>query len=232
MEHYYQPEIECAPYEEIRKIQSEKLVKQVKHVWDNVPYYRKKMEEKGVTPDDIKSVDDLHKLVASLASEGGIIKKQTKPKSGIHSVQIKEDPSRKPQRVLITWLADEPGIFSLVKKWIEPEDFADDLYKSIATKMWSGLSDGSFDPSRVLDHFTEEEEHREVAELFNTNLVQVETKEEREKAIRDILYEVKKSGFEKRLSQMAADDPEKWNFTLKGKRGLEELSKSKIVLEK
>ena len=42
MEHYYQPEIECAPYEEIRKIQSEKLVKQVKHVWDNVPYYRKK----------------------------------------------------------------------------------------------------------------------------------------------------------------------------------------------
>ena len=37
-------------------------VKQVKRVWDNVPYYRKKMEEKGVTPDDIKSVDDLHKL--------------------------------------------------------------------------------------------------------------------------------------------------------------------------
>ena len=62
MERYYQQDIECAPYEEIRKIQSEKLVKQVKHVWDNVPYYRKKMEEKGVTPDDIKSVDDLHKL--------------------------------------------------------------------------------------------------------------------------------------------------------------------------
>ena len=62
MERYYQKDIECAPYEEIRKIQSEKLVKQVKHVWDNVPYYRKKMEEKGVTPDDIKSVDDLHKL--------------------------------------------------------------------------------------------------------------------------------------------------------------------------
>ena len=59
---YFQPEIECASREEIRRIQSEKLVKQVKHVWDNVPYYRKKMEEKGVTPDDIKSVDDLPKL--------------------------------------------------------------------------------------------------------------------------------------------------------------------------
>ena len=62
MERYYQEEIECASREEILKIQSEKLVAQVKHVWDNVPYYRKKMEEKGVTPDDIKSVDDLHKL--------------------------------------------------------------------------------------------------------------------------------------------------------------------------
>ncbi len=62
MEHYFQKEIECASQEEIRSIQNEKLVKQVKHVWENVPYYRKKMEEKGITPDDIKSVDDLHKL--------------------------------------------------------------------------------------------------------------------------------------------------------------------------
>ncbi len=59
---YYQPEIETMPVEQIKELQSERLVKQVKHVWDNVPYYRAKMEEKGVTPDDIKSIDDLHKL--------------------------------------------------------------------------------------------------------------------------------------------------------------------------
>ena len=62
MERYYQQEIECASREEIKKIQNEKIVKQVKHVWDNVPYYRKKMEQKGVSPEDIKSIDDLHKL--------------------------------------------------------------------------------------------------------------------------------------------------------------------------
>lgn len=62
MEKYYQKEIECASPEKIRELQNERLVKQVKHVWDNVPYYRKRMEEKGVTPDDIKGVDDLHKL--------------------------------------------------------------------------------------------------------------------------------------------------------------------------
>ena len=62
MERYYQPEIECASQEQIKAWQSERLVAQVKHVWENVPYYRKKMEEKGVTPDDIKSRDDLYKL--------------------------------------------------------------------------------------------------------------------------------------------------------------------------
>ncbi len=62
MERYFQQEIECAPIEQIKAIQNEKLPKQVKHVWENVPYYRKKMEEKGLTPEDIKSIDDLHKL--------------------------------------------------------------------------------------------------------------------------------------------------------------------------
>jgi len=62
MERYYQPEIECASREQIKAWQDERLVKQVRHVWDNVPYYRKKMEEKGLTPDDIKSTADLHKL--------------------------------------------------------------------------------------------------------------------------------------------------------------------------
>ncbi len=62
MERYYQEEIECAPREKIKAIQDEKIVSQVRHVWNNVPYYRKKMEEKGVSPDDIKSSDDLYKL--------------------------------------------------------------------------------------------------------------------------------------------------------------------------
>ena len=62
MERYFQPEIECASREQIKAWQDERLVKQVRHVWDNVPSYRKKMEEKGVTPEDIKSSADLYKL--------------------------------------------------------------------------------------------------------------------------------------------------------------------------
>ena len=62
MANYYQPEIETASREQILAWQNERLVKQVNHVWNNVPYYRQKMEEKGVTPEDIKGVEDLHKL--------------------------------------------------------------------------------------------------------------------------------------------------------------------------
>lgn len=62
MGNYYQPEIETASREKILEIQNEKIVKQVRHVYDNVPYYKKLMDEKGVTPDDIKGVDDIKKL--------------------------------------------------------------------------------------------------------------------------------------------------------------------------
>ena len=62
MSRYYQPEIETAPREKILEMQNEKIVRQVRHVWDNVPYYRHLMEEKGVTPEDIRGVEDIHKL--------------------------------------------------------------------------------------------------------------------------------------------------------------------------
>ncbi len=62
MERYFQKDIECASPEAMREIQNEKFLKQVKHVWDEVPYYRKKMEKRGVSLDDIKSIDDISKL--------------------------------------------------------------------------------------------------------------------------------------------------------------------------
>ena len=62
MQNYYQPEIECMPRNEMAQLQSERLIKQVNHVWNNVKYYREKMNKAGVTPDDIKSINDLNKL--------------------------------------------------------------------------------------------------------------------------------------------------------------------------
>ena len=61
-QNYYQKEIETMPVEELKKLQSEKLRKQVKHVYENVAYYRDLMDKKGVKPEDITGIDDLHKL--------------------------------------------------------------------------------------------------------------------------------------------------------------------------
>ena len=61
-QNYYQKEIETMPVEEIKKLQTEKLIKQVKHVYEDVPYYRDLMDKKGVKPEDIKGIEDLHKL--------------------------------------------------------------------------------------------------------------------------------------------------------------------------
>ena len=62
MANYYQPEIETMPREQLRQLQNERFMKQLRHVWDNVPYYRQKMEDKGISIGDIHSLDDLHKL--------------------------------------------------------------------------------------------------------------------------------------------------------------------------
>ena len=62
MERYYQPEIETAPREKIIGLQNERLATTVRRVYENVPFYRNKMEQAGVTPDDIRTIDDLHKL--------------------------------------------------------------------------------------------------------------------------------------------------------------------------
>ncbi len=61
MKNYYQPEIETMPVEQLQKLQSERLVEQVKFVYENVKVYRDMMDAKGVKPEDVKGIEDLHK---------------------------------------------------------------------------------------------------------------------------------------------------------------------------
>ena len=58
----FKPEIECASRDYLKAIQSARLIKMVKNAYENVPFYKKKLDEAGVSPDDIHSIDDLSKL--------------------------------------------------------------------------------------------------------------------------------------------------------------------------
>ena len=78
MERYYQPEIECASREQIRAWQDERLVKQVQHVWDNVPYYRHKMEDLkkgGKIVTSTQKINPMPVITGAAAYPDGLIEK-------------------------------------------------------------------------------------------------------------------------------------------------------------
>lgn len=137
---------------------------------------------------------------------------------------------KKAQRLLITWITEEPGVFPKIVKYISPEDFTVELYRKVADKLFEDLKQGKLNPAYIVSLFTDEEDQREVAALFNTKLEELETKQEREKAFHDILYTVKKNSYEYYSGKLGADISAV-NQVIAGKKALEELSKTHISLD-
>lgn len=175
--------------------------------------------------------DNLRKLVTTYAAQTGLVSPVTRPKSGI--AQKKNTPKenmKKAQRLLITWITDEPNIFPKIAKYISPEDFTVELYRKVADKLFEGMENGNFSPAGIISLFLDEEEQREVAALFNTKLEELETRQEREKALHDIIYTVKKNSLEYYSGKMGAE-VSALNQVIAGKKALEELSKTHISLD-
>ena len=175
-------------------------------------------------------VDNLRKLVANYAAQTGLAKPVERPKSGVQQKNTPEESARKSQRLLITWITDEPSVYGKIKKYISAEDFTEELYKKVAERLFSDLDAGHFNPAGIISTFEDEEEQRQAAELFNTNLPRLETGQEREKAFHDILLAVKKNSYEYYTS-MLGTDVSALNQVIAGKKALEELAKTHISLE-
>lgn len=173
---------------------------------------------------------NLRKLVLSYATKTGLVKPMERPKSGINKKNTPRDNIKKFQKLLITWITEEPEVYPKIKMYISAEDFTEELYQKVATKLFEGLDNGGFCPGAIIDLFVEEEEQREVASLFNTKLIELSTKGEREKALHDILYAVKKNSYEY-YSDKLGSDVNAINQVIKGKKALEELSKTHISLD-
>ncbi len=174
--------------------------------------------------------DALRKLVISSAAETGIIKPIERPKSGFQQKNAAEDGAKRAQRLLLTCLTDRPEWYPKIKKYIEAGDFTDELYQRVAERLFADLEKGEVDPAGIIDLFTEEEQQKEVAELFNTKLEQLEGKQEEEKALSDIVYAVKKNSYEY-YSKRLGTDVSALNQVIAGKKALEELSKTHISLD-
>jgi DNA primase len=175
-------------------------------------------------------VDNLRKLVMGYASQTGLVKPAERPKTGIQSKKPAEDSGKRAQKLLITWIADEPAIYDKIRKYISAEDFTEDIYRKVTERLFADLDQGTYNPAAIISMFEDEEEQREAGSLFHTKLPELETKQEREKAFHDIILAVKKNSFEYYSARLGAD-VSALNQVIAGKKALEELAKAHISLE-
>ena len=174
--------------------------------------------------------ESLRKLVASTAASTGLARPVERPKSGIQKKSTPEDNVKKTQRLLLTWLAEEPQIYPKIAAFLSAEDFTEELYRKVADRLFENLSRGEVNAAAIISMFPEEEEQREAAAIFNTSLVEPETKKEKEKALHDILVSVKRISYEYNSGRLGSD-VEALNRVIAGKKALEELSKTHISLD-
>lgn len=175
--------------------------------------------------------ENLRKLVVKYAMQGEGIKQYERPKSGINSKKSPEEGNLKAQRLLLTWLTEEPKVYPLIKKHIAAEDFTEEIYRKVAQMLFAQLEEQALNPAKIISCFTNEEEQREVASVFNTNLEEVESKAEREKALKELLVRVKTSSLEKRASEDSVQSMDALALMIENKKKIEELNKLHISLD-
>lgn len=145
--------------------------------------------------------DSLSKMVIKLA----LSYKGNSPKSDVYEAENEErkqskkmpdDGVKQAQKMLLTWLIEEVGVYDKIKKVISEKDFIEPPYNTVANMLFEQLREGKINPAKILNNFTDEEEHKKAAELFNTSLREEMSHEEKEKALNDMVMIVKKNSID------------------------------------
>lgn len=117
----------------------------------------------------------------------------------------KEDGTRQSQRLLLTWLIEDPKLFDKIEGIITPDDFREDLYHQVAQMVFDGHARGDVNPAGILNHFiNDEEQYKEVAALFNASLKESLNNEEQKKAFSETVIKVRKHSLDE-ASRNASD---------------------------
>ena len=173
--------------------------------------------------------ESLRNMVNQLGNRQGLIKPLERPKSGIQSKLSAQDAIMRSQGLLLTWLVEEPQVYQKIKKYISPEDFTEEPYGKAAQHLLADLDKGVCEPASIISLFSDEEEQRKVAALFNTKLPPVDNISEKEKALKDVVIAVKRNSYEESTKKLA-QDVNGLNRVIEGKKALEELTKTHISL--
>ena len=124
--------------------------------------------------------------------------------------------------MLLTWLVEDTKLYTKLQDLISPEDFTDPLYRKVAEMLFAGIKAGNFQPVTIINSFEDAEEQQKVAKVFHAKLEEVETVQEKENALRDILIAVKSNSLENVKS---------FDKVLEGKKALEKLRSMRISLQ-
>lgn len=169
--------------------------------------------------------DDLRRLVNKTAlREEGITAKPKPLKSGVQGKKKKDDGIRQSQKLLLTWLIEDTGLFPMVRKYIAAEDFTEDLYRQVAEELFAQYEkDGRVNPAKIVGSFSEEEQQREAAELFSASIHEVESPAGREKALKETIRRVKRNSIDRRSETIDPSDLQGFMQIVNDRRALEQL---------
>ena len=173
---------------------------------------------------------DLRKLVSRMAVQTGLAKPVERPRSTVNREKDKEDGQLKSQRILLTWMIEKESIFTQIKKYIVPEDFTENLYRTVARLLYEQYDAKAVNPAQIMNHFTEEEEHRKVAELFHTKIQSLSTIQEQEKALKETVIKVKEYSIETAAKELEPTDMRGLQKLMEAKRTLQDLEKLHISI--
>ena len=177
------------------------------------------------------SVEDLRKRVNTLALKGTLAENRTQPKtSGGQNKKKKESASDQAQKLMLTWLVTYPGIFDKVAQYLNAEDFIVPLYKEVAQMLFRQREEeGQVNPAKLLNSFTDSEEQREVASLFNAT-IHLETQQEQDRAFADTLLRIKAESLAEKNRNLDPTDMVGLQQILREKKELEELGRKRQEL--
>ena len=174
--------------------------------------------------------EDLRKLVVKMAVQQGLAKPVERPRTTASREREKEDGHLKSQRILLTWLIEDERIFSQIKKYISPRDFTEELYRTVAQILYEQYEEGNVNPAQIMNHFTDEEEHRTVASLFHTKIRELSTLKEQEKALKETVIRVKEFSIDTSARQLDPADIKGLQNLMEAKRALQDLQKLHISI--
>lgn len=174
--------------------------------------------------------ENLRRLVGTYAAQTGLAQPVIRPKSGVQKKNTAAEGIKNSQKLLLTWLVEQPQLYRQISKYISPKDFTEGLYEKVADRLFEELEQGNINPASIISMFEEEEDQREAASLFHTKLERLESTAEQEKALHDIVCAVRRNSYERDSAQLGTDVAA-LNRVIAGKKQLEELAKTHISLE-